>query len=648
MGIEMKGRFLLVFCCISIALAQACAKAEVADKGAAAEPQNVDNALEAPVLAALVKEGKLPPVEDRLPVKSDIMIEPVYEELGKYGGDLKLLSKGIKDKWTMEKWTEEALFRFTVDGSGVEPNVAKGYDVNEDATEYTIYLREGMKWSDGQPFTSDDVIFYWEDMLKKESFGKGIKNCFYSVSAETGDRALAEIAKIDDYTFKVTHKYPSVLFLERLMIDQKYLYAPAHFYKTIMPEFIGEEAAKAKAEEFGYNDLKSFSQWLQYYYWLWKEVPTLRSFVPVNRIEDNPYILKRNPYYFKTDAAGKQLPYIDRLVCSKISDDSHSLLEGIAGNVDIRDYPFPNFTLLKENEEAGDYRVYQWNRTLWASSTLQLNQAAKDERLREVFQDIRFREALSISADRDEISEIITSGLAAPQQASVPEGLVNYQEGWAEQWTEQDLARANELLDEMGLPYDSDGKYRTFKDGSEFTLLIYTITEKGGGALEQLLADYFAQIGIDTIIKPISDSYYQELLLAGEVDAVCVDIDVLAVYLRPDNLVPLRTVVPWYGQYGTYTSTDGRKGMEPQGDIAQLLTIWQKVVSSTNKADVLKYSDEIIKLHRKNQWILGFAGTFPQVVLVKNNLRNVPDGYIFTDEFRGLGHGKVQQFFFEG
>ena len=114
---------------------------------------------EAPMLAEQVAAGTLPPVEERMPVAEDILVVTPEDEVGQYGGALQLAWKGSNDRWWAGKMTEEPLFRFKADGSGVEPNVAKGYDVNEDATVYTIYLREGMRWSDGMPFTAKDVLF---------------------------------------------------------------------------------------------------------------------------------------------------------------------------------------------------------------------------------------------------------------------------------------------------------------------------------------------------------------------------------------------------------------------------------------------------------------------------------------------------------
>ena len=138
------------------------------------------------------------------------------------------------------------LFRFKTDGT-VEPNVAKGYDVNDDATVYTIYLREGMKWSDGEPFTADDVIFFYYEMCVEETFGKSLWDCF-KVTDPDGNDSIAKFEKVDDYTFTVTFEYSKPTFLENLLMER--CFAPAHWYKEIPPKFIGEEAAMQRLKKW--------------------------------------------------------------------------------------------------------------------------------------------------------------------------------------------------------------------------------------------------------------------------------------------------------------------------------------------------------------------------------------------------------------
>jgi peptide/nickel transport system substrate-binding protein len=599
---------------------------------------------EAPMLAELVTAGTLPALADRMPTQADIMVEPVVDEIGQYGGEWKMAWTGPGDKWAVGQPTEEALFRFNKDGSKVEPNVAKSFEVNADSTEFTIHLREGMKWSDGVPFNADDVLFYWEHMLTKETFGKKIYDAYYSVDPVTGDKALAEVKKIDDYTFKVTHKYPSVQFLERVAIDNKWFFAPAHFQKTILPEFIGEDKALEIAKQWGFEDTTAFLKETGYYYWLYPQIPTLRAWVAKNDPNSDQFIMERNAYYWKTDFEGKQLPYMDRIVSTKIQDPSQSVLGTLAGDFNLSTFTAQDFTVLKENEKKGDFRVIPWIQPSWSSAGIQLNQTIDDPNLRKLFQDIRFREALSVGVDRVEIAEIVTNGIAEPIQASVPEGLVGYQEGWADQWAKYDPDRANKILDEIGLTKRDKNNFRLFPDGSDVTITVMDSTEDSAKFLE-LLKKYYEDMGIKTNLKVVDQATLQEMKYSNQVPASIENIAVVNVAFRPDALIPLRVLTPWFGQYGLYTSSGGKEGVKPEGDVAKILEDWDKVKAAKTTDEITQWSNEIIKLHMKNQWVIGYAGSAPQLIVASNKIRNIPQFMIWADEFRSLGAGHPAQFY---
>ncbi len=603
---------------------------------------------EAPMLHAMVEDGSLPPLEERLPIASDVMVEEVHEE-GQYGGDWRMPWKGIDDKWALSFITEEALFRFRTDGEGVEPNVAKGYDVNDDATEYTIYLREGMKWSDGEPFTAADVLFYWDHMLLPETFGKALYDCYYSVDPETGERVRAEVEKVDDYTVKITHAFPSPLFLERVAIDNKWFFAPAHFYETILPEFIGDARAQEVAEEWGFADAGALGKWTGYYYWVWPERPTVRAWVASNDPNSQRFIMERNPYFWKTDPEGNQLPYIDRIVVDKAEGDT-ALLDAISGGIDLLGFPFTDFTMLKENESQGDYRVIQWNSSALASTGVMLNQTFDDPHLRPLFRDIRFREALSVAVDREALSEIVTDGLTEPRQAALLPGIPNYRASWETKWIDYDVDRANALLDEIGLPWNSEHTRRSFSDGTPLELVIF-YSQDGNAtrdAESELLKSYYEAVGITTIIRPIDQGLYHEMKYANQIPASLLGgIGTVNVAFRPDNFLPLRVLTEWYGHYGLYNQTEGEEGVEPTGDVAKLLENWSRVVAAKSREEVDEWADRIIDLHEKNVWMIGYTSPLPHLFIVKNDMRNVPSGLVFCDEFRGIGHGRPSQFFFE-
>lgn len=604
---------------------------------------------EAPALAEMVAAGSLAPVEERMPILEDVMVERVFMEVGQYGGELNFPWMGKSSKWTLGKMTEEALFRFTLDGSGVEPNVAKGYDVNEDATEYIIYLREGMKWSDGVDFTADDVVFYYNEMMLMETFGKKPYSCYYSVNQETGEKTLAEVTKIDDYSFKVSFADPSVMFLERLAIDNKWMFAPKHYMEKLLPHIVGEEEAMKQAEKLGFGDVKSLGKYTGYYYWIVQDRPTLRPWLLKTDADAPVARWERNPYYFKMDEEGNQLPYIDAIVNQKVESGDHVILEGIAGNVDLGSFELSQYTLLMENREAGDYNVVDWSGADWAGHGIALNQGVEDTNLREVYTDIRFRQALSVAVDRDEVAALLTDGIAVGQQASIPEGLTNYIDGWDSQWVDYDVAKADSLLDEMGLIKGADG-FRTFSDGSNFEMTLYQVESDSTsevGEFEALLKKYYEAVGIKVNIKVVDRAYGEELIQSNGIAAETFAPAVFNVALRPDELIPVRNYRSWYGPFGLYNSSNGEEGEKPEGDIALLVEYFDQITAAKDRETVDDYAQKIIDLHKENQWIIGYTSPAPVIVMVNNSLKNVPNDLIYCDEFRGYGHAKLQQFYFE-
>ncbi|MBM7571868.1 ABC transporter substrate-binding protein [Aquibacillus albus] len=608
------------------------------------DPSSISSYNEAPELKELVESGKIPSVEERLPVAEDVMVEEVYEETGVYGGNITIPWKGADDEWTVGKPTEEPLFRFNEDGSRVEPNVAKGYDVNDDATEFTIYLREGMKWSDGVPFTADDVLFYWEHMLTKETFGKSVYDAYFSVDPETGERHMAEVTKVDDYTFKVTHKFSSPDFLKRVAIDNKWFFAPAHFHKTILPEFVGEEKASEIATEWGFADVKSFLKATGYYYWTNVEIPTLRAWVASNDPHSEEFVMKRNPYYWKVDKEGNQLPYVNNFIAKKIQDPSHAMLGMLGGDFNLGKFLVQDFTVLKENEQKADFRVLLWPSVNFTSAAIVLNQGVEDNNLRSLVQNIKFREALSVAVDRHEVTEIVTNGIGEPIQASVPEGLVGHQEGWKDQWAEFNPDRANQLLDEIGLTEKNSNGFRLYEDGSVVTL---TITDQNQASAEflELVKNYYENVGVKVNIKFVDPGTYSDQLYNNQLQATTAIPSVVNVALRPDVLVPLRLGQPWQGDFGLYRESNGEEGTKPEGEIAKLVENWDKLRAASTEEKAMEYANEIYKLHHKNQWLLGYAGPTPSLVVAANSLRNVPEERFFADEFREIGHGHPAQFF---
>jgi peptide/nickel transport system substrate-binding protein len=606
---------------------------------------------EAPSLQEKVKAGKLPKVAERLPKASDIMVERM-DSIGTYGAAFNFTYKGKSNsKWWYGKFGEEPLFRFKADGT-IAPNVAKGYEVNDDYTKYTIHLREGIKWSDGVPFTAEDCVFFYDHMCVPETFGKTLYDCFKVNHPETGKTITCKFAKVADYTFTVTFQFPKPTFLEEVAINGKWCFKPAHYYKTILPEFIGEKAAAKKAKEMGFSDVKAMGKETGYYYWNVPGIPTLRPWIVEangkhNNCDGELFIMKRNPYYWKVDERGQQLPYMDELRYTKVTDDSQTLLKVMEGSVDLAEIPsYESYDVLLENKKKGGYDLLEWSTTLWASinSQLQLNQTVQNPKLRRLFQNKDFRQALSIAVNREEFAELVSDGYSDPAQAAPGKGAPGYDPQWSRKWTKYDPKKAKTLLEGCGLKMGADGYYN-FSDGTDFVLNLQTFTESKSDKSGELLIKYFKEVGIKTTYKAYDRSLFDNKVASNESEAIIGPVapaETLNITIRPDTLAPIRSYAAWYGEVGRWYESDGEEGIEPTGDLKALCDALDELRDAKTKEARDAAGQKMLDLHKKNIWIIGYMSDTPQLVSKKTSLQNFPEHAIYCDEFRGLGLGHLQ------
>ncbi len=639
---------------------------------------------EAPMLAEQVEAGELPPLEERLPVAEDVMVEPDVLSLGNYGGSI---TARVNDnaRWNYGPWTEQSMFRFKSDNSGeVEANVCKDFYANEDYTVWTIELREGMKWSDGEPFTADDVIFYYDHMstpalhedrtaydVDEEGYYPAFTskpyNC-YQVTVD-GENYWAEFEKVDDYTFTVTFAAPKPTFPQEVAIDNKWMFAPKHFYVNIVarkdgvtddPTFplITEEEALANANELFGKDWDSYNTMGKdtgYYSWDYHIIPSLRSFIAVadnwNKVGE-VYELVRNPYFFKTDSEGRQLPYVDSLKFYIINEEDQNVLKLVGGELTIGNFESADYsTVVSATQET--HHVVEWNTPAWSdTNTIALNQTVKDLDKRALFQDVRFREALSIAVDRNLLNNTISDGMAEAVQASPPEGALGYDEEWRYKWTEYDPDRANEILDELTEPWDrASGTYRKMKGTDKDLEIIYEYKDDGMNTeFLSVLKSSYAAIGVK-----LSEKINPEIstaILANEVEATNETVATINPALRPDSIIPMRNFMCVFSAYGKWYE-DGKStangGLEPTGDMLELITCYENIRTATgdDRDQVIEENtNRIYELHKENVWFIGYLSALPNYYLVDNNLMNFPDDRISADEFRFASMMRPEQLYF--
>ena len=375
---------------------------------------------EAPMLAEKVAAGDLPPVEERLPV-DPLVIQPA-EDIGQYGGTLHRAFTGPGDAQNIERWNNDYRFFWNTGATEIVPRAFKSYSTNEDNTEWTFTLREGMKWSDGEPYTVDDYLWWYDHVLTNDVLVP--TKPWYMM---WGDE-MAKFEKVDDLTLKMTFATPFPLWLENLASQTVAghfqngdtglgLVAPGHYLEQFHPDFIGEDEANAKAVEAGYES------WNLYFLAMNDarmnpELPLTTPWVPVTRIADSEFVLERNPYFFAVDTDGNQLPYFDRISMELVEELEVLNLRAIAGNYTVqgRHIDFAKLPVIRENQAAGDYFVNFWGSSTRNPVAIYINQDwNEDPEIAQFTVGSRdFRIALSLAIERDELNETFFLGVGTP------------------------------------------------------------------------------------------------------------------------------------------------------------------------------------------------------------------------------------------
>jgi peptide/nickel transport system substrate-binding protein len=467
------------------------------------------------MLSQLVAQGLLPPVDERLP-EEPLVIEPV-EEIGQYGGTLNTFATQADHPGdgAYAGGGFETLLKLSRDLSTIIPNIVAAWEYNDDATALTLKLREGMKWSDGEPLDADDWMFWWNDQILDDDLTPRKPLAWWGPGGE-----LMKVVKIDDYTvqWQFAAPYPVATMLITGPQGYSTVPKPEHYLKQFHIKY--NEEAGDLAKEAG------FEFWYQYYQdraSTWTNMsrtvgqPVFTPYL-LEQKESNFFLYERNPYYWKVDTAGNQLPYIDQMTTTKVEDLEIYNAKIVSGEADFatRYSSIENYPLYKESEGKADYRVLLWPTGFGSQPLYQPNQTAKDPVLRQLFRDVRFRRALSMAINREEINETLFFGLGTPRQWTLIESSSIYEPKYGTAYADYDPDQANKLLDEMGLKWDADRKWRLRRDGERLAWTLDLVPTgpmmANSVPMSELIKEYWADIGVDISIKTVASELAQHLL----------------------------------------------------------------------------------------------------------------------------------------
>ena len=600
--------------------------------------------------APMLDGTDLPPVEERLPA-NPLVVTPV-ESVGTYGGTWRsALRGGLDNAWIARTVAYDGLVRYNREWNEIVPNLAESWEVSADATTYTFHLREGLKWNNGTPFTSADIAFAVE-LFSEPSYGVGgfIKNPNNPVTVEV----------VDDTTFKFVFEKPNGVIMDELASVNGFTVVSLSkdYCSQFYPKYNPDAAAQAKAAGFETWELWMTNRcsWAtETIRWANPELPMMNAWMVDEPLtgDASRVTFVRNPYYWKVDTEGNQLPYIDHL-SMRVSDSLEELtLMALNGEIDFQDRHIAtvaNQPLFFDGQEAGDYRLGENVPSNMNTMVLQFNMNHVDPKRAELFQNKDFRIGISQLIDRQEIIDVIFTGQGEPFQAAPRPESPFYDEEMAKQYTEFDPDAAAAAFEAAGLgPRNGDGFY-TFADGSPLVVtidMISTVRPEWIDMMELLQLQIEAG-GIDIELNNIDRTLYYEKRPAGDYDAQIWQGDGgLDVIQEPRYYMANGDESVW-----AYRWAQWFQGSRPE--IAEEPAPWAKEQMDLfnqlrGEGDPLKRDElmkQILAIAKENFPVIGISLPGNGYYIARNNMRNIAEPMLHAYLFPTPGPYDPFQWYF--
>ena len=582
-----------------------------------AEPQ------ETPFFKQDVASGKLSKVDERLPTDPEVA-EP--KTIGNSGGELRMLMGGPKDTRMMVVFGYARLVGYTP-ALKLVPDILTSVDV-QDGRVFTLHLRSGHKWSDGHPFTSEDFRYWFEDVAKNNQLSPSGPPVSLMVQGE-----IPRFEVLDDTTIRYAWTRPNPLFLPELAgADPLYIYCPSHYLKQFHEKFADKAALAALVKKNNQRNWAALHNRMNAIYHNDNpDLPSLEPWILKTKPPAERFIFERNPYYYRVDEAGNQLPYIDHVIMS-IADSKIVPAKTGAGESDLqaRYLRFDNYTFLKDSEERNKYRVLLWRTGPGSQLALYPNLNVSDETWRALVRDLRFRRALSLAVNRHEINQAIYFGLAIEGQNTVLPQSPLYEPEYRSAWANFDLTEANRLLDLIGLTKrDSDGM-RLLPDGRPMDIIV----ENSGESTEQsdvleLIRDSWRNIGIRIFAKPLQLTLFRRRVFSGE---TLMSIDkgiengLATAAMSPSEFAPTSQQQLQWPKWGQYYETKGKAGEAPDLPSAtRLKELYEEWLGAAQPPDQSRIWRAMLPIWADEVFSIGTVAGVLQPVVVSEKLHNVPE-----------------------
>lgn len=615
---------------------------------------------ESPIVAELVDEGRLPPVAER--VGSEPLVLEGVDGIGNFGGTWHRLANSIADFSTIYwRMSGANLVRWSPQGYPLVPHVAKGWEASADFRVFTFELRRGMRWSDGHPVTSEDIVYWYEHEMK---YFKAQPR-FLRAGAHQG-----RVTKIDDFRVQFEFMQSNPLFLERLasqgMNHEDYTehIVPSHYLRKFHPALGDPELIRRTMEALQLSSPVSVYRRIKHY--LNPEHPRLWPWILHTYRRTSPQTFVRNPYYWAVDTQGNQLPYLDRLV---MEIKSNHLIAVAAANGEVsmqdRHIRYDDHVLLLDSAARNGYDVYHWKPSTQSLFTVfpNLNRRIDPKRpetrwKNQLLNERRFRQALSLAINRRDIINAEFNGQAEPAQIAPPADSPYHNARLLKSFTQFDPARASALLDELGLTQRDGEGFRTFPDGTRmiFTLHLTDYTTDGPA---QFVIEDWAHVGVRVLFRSRARRLFEQEKLTYEHDfTVWTGESEFYPLVEPRNFVPTYFESFYAPGYGWWYQNGGLHGdpaanrpnaiEPPRGHpLRRAMELLDETMTMTSEADRIARFNEVQEIAADNLWTISIATPPPQLVVVKNGFKNVPRTALFGANFQSPANAGLETYFWE-
>lgn len=606
------------------------------------------SAKEAPMLAEQVAAGTLPPLEERLP-PNPMVITP-HESIGLYGGDWRTAIRGPSDSaWLYRTIGYDQLTQWgwEVDASEPHMNLAEAIEAHDDAKRFIIRLRPGVRWSDGAPFTTADLVFAYEDVLRNDQLYPALPSWLVS----GGEPAVFNA--IDDYTLEVTFKNSFGLFPGYLGLAEglPLTLQPKHYLSQFHIKYNPD--ADSMAQEMGFPSWSAMfgNKGIITYPGNWQnsELPNLNAWHLVQAFgEGTRLVAERNPYYWKVDTEGRQLPYIDRLVFDIIEDNEVMLLKATNGEIDMHTRHIvssANKPVLARAREAAQIEFFDIIPSGANEDVIALNLTHSDPAKRELFSNKDFRIGLSHAINRAEIIELHYEGQGEPwQMAPRPEGPF-YDEEMAKQYTEYDVELANSHLDMAGLTERDSDNFRMMPDGSGRVSIIAN-TVDDANLLERVRL-YWEAVGIEMRPQTMDRSLFFERISSNDFDAAIWygDAGLYDAIFFPRWWFPVEEYSFW-GILWAHSYMGVEPSEQPPENVRRQQELFDQVKASTDTQERIDLFNELLAINKELFPAIGLSLPAHGYGIRKLNFHNVPTPMGGSSPLPYPGTGIAEQFYF--